>query len=274
MLFLPSGALSANLYSLFIHLMPPVTLHCLVHLTSSSFQKEHFPAIYAIRHSSPESPEHYSLWAMMIYATAPYAIWQLSYHFMITVRRRDKIAAGRPTSFTWLRKSYGKSWIGRLVLALPEKLQEPAFMLVQYIYALGTMLPCPLWFWYRWSSAGFLMAVFIWSIYNGATYYIDVFGKRFQTELEQLKKDVAKWQTGPEHAMSPLMTPKLEAGVQLPAQIVGEPAIALEDTIYKEKEQRRESIDRIPMLDSKQTGPTSSAGAVLQRKLPDPDGAL
>lgn len=102
------------------------------------------------------------------------------------------------------------------------------------------------------------MAVFIWSIYNGATFYIDVFGKRFQTELEQLKKDVVKWQTSPEQAMSPLMTPKLEAGVQLPAQIVGEPTIALEDTI-DEKEQRRESIDRIPMLDSKQTGPPSSA---------------
>ena len=41
------------------------------------------------------------------------------------------------------------------------------------------------------------MAVFVWSIYNGATYYIDVFGKRFQSELEQLKKDVAKWQTSP-----------------------------------------------------------------------------
>ena len=76
------------------------------------------------------------------------------------------------------------------------------------------------------------------------------------------------------------MTPKLEAGVQFPAQIVGEPAIALEDKIDEEKEQRRESIDRIPMLDSKQTGPPSSAldqrpgGAVLHRKLPDTDGTL
>ena len=41
------------------------------------------------------------------------------------------------------------------------------------------------------------MVVFGWSIYNGATYYIDVFGKRFQKELEQLKNDVAKWQSSP-----------------------------------------------------------------------------
>lgn len=89
-------------------------------------------------------------------------------------------------------------------------------MLVQYVYALGTMVPCPLWFWYRWASAGFLMAVFIWSIYNGAKYYIDVFGKRFQNELEQLKRDVAKLQTSPEMLTSPLMTPRAEDGAVTP----------------------------------------------------------
>lgn len=178
--------------------MPPVTLHCLVHLTPPNIQARRFPAIYAIRHSPPTSPEHFSLWAMMIWASIPYTVWQLSYHFLITVRRRAKIAAGRPTSFTWLRKSYSKTWIGRFVLSLPDDLQEPAFMIVQYAYALMTMTPCPLWFWFRWPSALFLIVIFTWSIYNGATYYIDVFGKRFQNELEQLKKDVAKWQTSPE----------------------------------------------------------------------------
>lgn len=167
---------------------------------------------------------------MMVWATVPYVIWQLSYHFLITVRRREKIAAGRPTSFTWLRRSYSKTWIGKLVLSLPEGLHEPAFMLVQYMYALGTMVPCPLWFWYRWPSAGFLTAVFVWSIYNGATFYIDVFGKRFQNELEQLKKDVSKWQTSPEMVVSPDLTPKISE---------------------KGETEWRKSIDRIPMLDSK-----------------------
>ena len=175
--------------------MPPVTLHCLVHLTSPEIQHARFPGIYAIKHSSPDSKIHYSLLSMMLWSSVPYAFWQLSYHFFITVRRREKIAAGRPTSFTWLRKSYANSWIGRLILGLPKQLQEPAFMLTQYMYALGSMLPCPIWFWYRWPSALFLLSLFSWSIYNGATYYIDVFGTRFQKELEQLKKDVAKWQS-------------------------------------------------------------------------------
>lgn len=71
---------------------------------------------------------------------------------------------------------------------------------IQYCYAILTMLPVPLWFWSRWASAIFLLSVFTWSVYNGAVYYIDVFGVRFQKELEALKKDVSKWQLSPELA--------------------------------------------------------------------------
>lgn len=230
--------------SLFIHLMPPVTLHCLVHLTSATFQKERFPAIYAIKYSSPDSKEHYSLLAMMFWATVPYAVWQLAYHFLITVRRREKIAAGRPTSFTWLRKSYANTWIGRLVLSLPDSLHEPAFMLVQYSYALITMVPCPLWFWYRWLSAGFLLAVFSWSIYNGATFYIDVFGTRFQKELEQLKKDVTRWQVSSD-AMN---TSDTQTGTPQPQ--------ATEVVEMDGDEKRKSSVDQFSVLESKKESST------------------
>jgi hypothetical protein len=146
---------------------------------------------------------------MLAWSTIPYAFWQLSYYFFITVRRREKIAAGRPTSFTWLRKSYSKVWIGKIVLSLPNALQEPAFMLIQYSYAVLTMLPCPLWFYSRWASAIFLLTVFTWSVYNGSTYYIDVFGKRFQKEMEAMKAEVAKWQHSTEGSInSPLLAPQ------------------------------------------------------------------
>lgn len=80
--------------SLFIHIMPCATLHCMVHLIPPEMQKAKFPAIYSIRFSSPKSPEHYTLGSMILWSTLPYAVWQLSYHFMITVRHREKIAAG------------------------------------------------------------------------------------------------------------------------------------------------------------------------------------
>ena len=213
--------------------MPPVTLHCLVHLTPPDIQQVRFSGLYAIKTSSEDSKIHYSLTAMMLWSSVPYAIWQLSYHFFITVRRREKIAAGRPTSFTWLRKSYAHSWIGRLILGLPDQLHEPAFMLTQYLYALGSMLPCPIWFYNRWPSALFLLSLFSWSIYNGATYYIDVFGTRFQKELEQLKLEVAKWQTSPDSS-----TPSLQSA--------GSNA-TVNDNGHKRDDN---SIDKIPLLDT------------------------
>ncbi|KAK5136255.1 hypothetical protein LTR08_003862 [Meristemomyces frigidus] len=184
--------------SLFIHIMPCATLHVLVHLTPQNMQLEQFPAIHSIKYSPPSAPEHYRLWDMVIWATLPYAVWQLSYHLLITVRKRSKIAAGRPTSFTWLRKSYKGNFLGKMVLALPEWAQGWAFMGIQYGYALLTMLPCPLWFWYRWASATFLLVLFGLASWNGATYYIDVFGKRMEKELEQLRKEVQRMAKSPE----------------------------------------------------------------------------
>ncbi|KAI6806923.1 hypothetical protein KC332_g13981 [Hortaea werneckii] len=178
--------------SLFIHIMPCATLHVLVHLIPESLQREKFPAIHTIKYSPPDAPEHYSLRDMIVWATLPYAVWQLSYHFLITVRKRKKIAAGNPTSFTWLKRSYSGNFLGKFVLSCPEYLQEPIFMCFQYSYAMLTILPCPIWFWYRWAGAAFLMVVFAWASWNGATYYIDVFGRRMEKELNQLKKDVAR----------------------------------------------------------------------------------
>ena len=89
------------------------------------------------------------------------------------------------------------------------------------------------------------MSVFVWSIYNGATFYIDVYSKRFQNELEELKKDVSKWQTSPEITTSPMLTPKAEDGAGTPQpRSIGE-------ALDPEAHSRSKSIDHIPMLDSR-----------------------
>ncbi|KFA62774.1 hypothetical protein S40285_07552 [Stachybotrys chlorohalonatus IBT 40285] len=250
--------------SLFIHIMPCATLHCLVHLTPIESQENRFPAIWTIRSAEPGSPKAYAnVISMLAWSSIPYAVWQLSYYFFITVRRRDKIAAGRPTSFTWLRRSYSKTWIGRFVLSLPIPLQEPAFMMIQYCYAVLTMLPCPLWFYSRWASSLFLVTVFAWSIYNGSTYYIDVFGKRFQKELEAMKSEVMKWQSTPELMLqSPFLTPHPDApsaptgSIQAPSEpdMTGNGA-PTDKAMYNAMDKpaavaaRAPSLDQIPLLD-------------------------
>ncbi|OAR05811.1 hypothetical protein LLEC1_03777 [Akanthomyces lecanii] len=239
--------------SLFIHIMPCATLHCLVHLYPEDRLHDRFPAIWTIKTAEPGSATAYAnLVSMLAWSTIPYALWQLSYYFFITVRRREKIAAGRPTSFTWLRRSYARTWIGKLVLSMPDTLQEPTFMLIQYLYAVLTMLPCPLWFISRYASTVFLLVVFAWSIYNGSTYYIDVFGKRFQKELEAMKAEVVRWQTAPELMLtSPLMQPQTENGI-IDAQAKGAsatPSPRPGAVTARDAMARTTSLDRIPLLD-------------------------
>ncbi|PSK57897.1 hypothetical protein B9Z65_9099 [Elsinoe australis] len=228
--------------SLFIHIMPCVTLHCIIHLLPESIQREKFPAIHTIKYSPVSSPEHYTLRQMVVWATVPYFVWQISYHLLITVRRREKIAAGRPTSFTWLRKSYAKNFLGKFVLSLPDALQEPAFMGIQYTYALLTMLPCPFWFWYRWASASFLMIVFTWATYNGATFYIDVFGKRMEKELEALKREVR--QMNFDEGKSPMLA-------ALKSEDRGKDGFSLDakGNDAQKTHNAKNSVDRIPLLD-------------------------
>ncbi|KAI3543962.1 F-box protein [Colletotrichum paranaense] len=245
--------------SLFIHIMPCATLHCIVHLWPADLQASRLPAIWALKHSPAGSSGGYgNIVSMLAWSSVPYAIWQLSYYFFITVRRRDKIAAGRPTSFTWLRKSYSKTWIGKVVLSLPDALQESAFMLIQYSYAVLTMLPCPLWFMSRYASAAFLSIVFTWSVYNGATYYIDVFGTRFQKELEALRAEVKQWQNTPEiGGQSPLMTPNPEGSAPSELHLTNSQdgasgnlnsAYKHENTVMEESIKAGAQSDRIPLL--------------------------
>ncbi|KAK4127894.1 hypothetical protein N657DRAFT_234516 [Parathielavia appendiculata] len=249
--------------SLFIHIMPCATLHCIVHLLDPDYQAARFPAIWTIKTSSPGSATAYAnVLSMLAWSTIPYAIWQLSYYFFITVRRREKIAAGRPTSFTWLRRSYSKVWIGKFVLSLPEPLQEPAFMMIQYAYAVLTMLPCPLWFYSRWASALFMLVVFGWSVYNGSTYYIDVFGKRFQKELEAMKAEVAKWQHSPdvwpqEGAMTPGVA-DVSAGTTpgVGDAISGKPS---DDGFFAGG--ARGGVDNIPLLNDERPAAVITTGA-------------
>ncbi|RGP72843.1 integral membrane [Fusarium longipes] len=264
--------------SLFIHIMPCATLHCIVHLLPPKEQKERFPAIWTIKNSPPGSPTAYAnVVSMLAWSTLPYIFWQFLYYFFITVRRRDKIAAGRPTSFTWLKKSYAKTWLGKFVLRQPERLQEATFMLIQYSYALLTMLPCPLWFISRWASAAFLMVVFTWSIYNGATYYIDVFGVRFQKELEAMKAEVAQWQNSPEQMpQSPTLgaqtdessanqltqqgvAPSASTG-QIPSinDVNREKDMMRGTSLSKDDANRTMSVDTIPLLNDTRT--SSSTG--------------
>ena len=233
-----------------------------------------FPAVASIKFSEKGSPEHYTLGAMIIWVTLPYAMWQLSYHFLIPVRKRSKIAAGNPTSFTFLRKSYKNNPLGKFVLSMPDSLQEPVFMCIQYLYALLTMIPCPLWFWSRWASSAFMLIVLSWASWNGATFYIDVFGRRMEKELNALRSEVQRMAKSPSlegmsQIGSPVGSPSGPAGndgsadATTSALDLGPPATQQDDVHSRAKG----SKEQMPSIDgSVKTGQAESQDDIDKTK--------
>ncbi|KAI5951126.1 hypothetical protein KGF54_004200 [Candida jiufengensis] len=173
--------------SSFIHVMPPITMFVMVHELSPEYIKERYPGIAAI--------SNWNFATSLIITSIYYTIWQVTYHYFITIKRKDQIEKGKVTSFSYLKKKNKSTRLGKFVNGLPYLwMQTLAFTLIQFGYQLLTMLPCPIWFRYKHACGAFVCFIFIWASYNGATWYIDVFGKRLEKEVDKLKREVGKLQ--------------------------------------------------------------------------------
>lgn len=173
--------------SSFIHIMPPVTLFVIVHELPEDYRAARFPAVAGI--------DHWNFINGIIWTSIYYTLWQVCYHYFITIKRKEQIEKGKVTSFTYLKKKNKNDVLGKFVNSLPYTwMQIAAFTLIQFGYQILTMSFCPIWFRYKHACGAFMFFIFIWASYNGATYYIDVFGKRLEKEVERLKMEVIELQ--------------------------------------------------------------------------------
>ncbi|PPQ64796.1 hypothetical protein CVT26_002628 [Gymnopilus dilepis] len=168
--------------TLFIHIYPPFSFTVIRHFYPNAELR--FPALAAV-------PRLHPLQALVL-SGGIYAIWQLLYWKFVYVDRRAKIQSGqRTTSLSYLLNDK-RGAIGRALAAIPPERREASFMGGQFVYALLTEMPAvfllydsPIW------SAGFLLLIFSVSVWNGGAFYIEVFGRKFERELEALRKEIA-----------------------------------------------------------------------------------
>lgn len=188
--------------SSFIHIMPPVTVFVMVHQIPKSVLEKQYPAVAKI--------EAWNFVNGILWTSFYYSVWQAAYHYFITIKKKEEISRGKVTSFTYLKDKNSKSLMGRWVNSLPTWwMQTAAFTLIQFGYQILTMSFCPIWFNYKYACGGFVSFIFIWASYNGATYYIDVFGKRLEKEVARLQQEVADLQLENEKLQySPVTAPQ------------------------------------------------------------------
>ena len=64
------------------------------------------------------------------------------------------------------------------------------YTVVQYLFQLCTVLLCSIWLRYRWTVSIVLCCISLITAYNGATYYVDVYGRNFEAQINKLKQKV------------------------------------------------------------------------------------
>ncbi|KAF8609543.1 hypothetical protein BDV93DRAFT_503853 [Ceratobasidium sp. AG-I] len=169
--------------SLFIHIYPPLVFTVIRHYYPNV--EARFPAAVKVK----------QLEAMpaIFLNTIIYLIWQTLYWKFVLVDRRKKIESGqRTTSFSFLLNDK-RGAIGKILGATPPQHRELYFMFGQLLYSVLTALPAIflLYTSAKWSGA-YLLLIFGVSVWNGGGFYIEVFGRKFERELESLRKELAE----------------------------------------------------------------------------------
>ncbi|CAO3670946.1 unnamed protein product [Umbelopsis vinacea] len=146
----------------------------------TAYRNKRFPA------SVDES--NMTLKESMMVSTAVYIVWQTLYFVFIMVQRREKVEKGlRLTSYSWLLddRNGKKSFIQRASFALGARYKLQMFMLLQLTYNICTVLPTVLLYRHFKLHTAFLIIMFAVSVWNGASYYIEVFSRRYILEVER-----------------------------------------------------------------------------------------
>ncbi|CAE6414332.1 unnamed protein product [Rhizoctonia solani] len=169
--------------SLFIHIYPPFVFTVIRHFYPNV--KERFPAAAKVQYLEPVQS--------LFLSTIIYLIWQTLYWKFVLVDKRKKIESGqRTTSFSFLLNEK-RGAIGKALSSIPAQYRELGFMMGQLVYSVLTCLPAIFLLYTspKWSGA-FLMFIFSVSVWNGGGFYIEVFGRKFERELETLRKELAE----------------------------------------------------------------------------------
>lgn len=148
---------------------------------SSAYRDSRFPAL--------ANNAEMSFKDTMFYSTVAYLIWQALYYVFIIVRRREKVESGlRLTSYSWLLDDrHGrKGLIQRAAFVFGSKYKIYMFMLLQFVYNILTTIPSFFMYKHFWLHTIFLIGMFTVSIFNGASFYIEVFARRYVMEVEKM----------------------------------------------------------------------------------------
>jgi len=182
--------------STYIHLFPVLLTFCLRWYPTQT------PQLLGPYYSTPADPAALNTlgFSHIFLATVLYAIWQALYLLKTEVLDRAKFEAD-PTlqsSLIWMA-SDTKNVCVNAVLVLLRKVgmfapterynarqlkTKMVFVTTQFVYTIGTFLPAPLLYRYFWLHCLFVVWLVGVVVHNGASYYIEVFSRKYAQKFE------------------------------------------------------------------------------------------
>ncbi|KAF9927930.1 hypothetical protein FBU30_002768 [Linnemannia zychae] len=169
--------------SVYIHMSPPITLYVVRWLYPDP-NHIRFPALKDM----PVLPAKSSLAS----AIALYLTWQIVYYLLVVVRWKEKVKAGkRVTSYTWLLNDPHAGFISKAAHSFGEKYSIVTFMGMQLIYTIVTCILALVWYKNFKVNTIFLVSLFLVSVWNGASYYMEVFSKQYEKQFNKLAEEVS-----------------------------------------------------------------------------------
>ncbi|OCF36378.1 integral membrane protein [Kwoniella heveanensis BCC8398] len=170
-----------KMISIFIHIYPPIVLTVIRHLDPNAEQR--YPGLKHVN--------DYKWYTMILLSGVPYILWQAAYYKFISLDRKSKIESGqRQNSFHYMLNDK-RGPIGKALQGIRPEHRELWFIFGQLIYSIVFMIPpAALLINSRRASSAFLIIIFAVSAWNGASFYVEVFGRKFERELEKLRKEM------------------------------------------------------------------------------------
>ncbi|KAF9192743.1 hypothetical protein BGZ51_004911 [Haplosporangium sp. Z 767] len=168
--------------SVYIHMSPPIALYVVRWL---------YPDPDHVRYPALKDMKVLPTLSSLQAAIALYLTWQVAYYVFVVVRQREKIKAGkRVTSYTWLLNDPKGGVISKAAHTFGEKYSIVTFMGLQLIYTFVTCLFALLAYRSFRLNTIFLVGLFHVSVWNGASYYMEVFSKQYEKQLSKLAAEV------------------------------------------------------------------------------------
>lgn len=186
--------------SLFIHIYPPIVFTDILFTYRGA----------NIRYPALNGLDNYTWWQKVLCAAVPYCIWQGLYWKFIFVDRKDKIESGaRQSSFNYLlNDKHGP--IGRALRAVKPAHRELWFIFGQFgecgplptqlslpslanipVYSIIFMIPAATILMHSHTASDLvIILLFVVAVWNGGNFYVEVFGRKFEKELNVLQREM------------------------------------------------------------------------------------